>query len=213
MKALNILILILFFSSCRFVHDIDSYQPLDKINYDNIFHGDKNEFRTLFSTTNHRCNVEYFSDSLIFKTGIDSALWNRLELFCDTFGGHGFGPNCWHMNNCYNVVAVGKKNSSNYWIKDSLKFYTNADSLINFLGQVNNFDKVIFYLGAHQYFFDGLHKDLKVIKEKDNGYYCIVHKTISDCPMIRREILLFVSYKGEIIEIKKGRKHKSKICV
>ena len=213
MKFLNFLILILFFSSCRFVKDINSYQQIDEINYDNILLNEKNEFWTLFSTMKHRYNVEYFSDKLNFKKGIDSALWNRLEFFCDTFNGRGFGPNCWHMNNCYNVVVVGKMNSSNCWIKDLLKFYTNADSLINFLGQINNFDKVVFYLEAHQYYFKRFDKSQKVIKEKDNGFYCIVYKTISDCLVIRRKILLFVTYEGKIIEIKKGRKYRSKICV
>jgi len=212
-KIFNFLILLLLFSSCRFVKDIKTYQQLDEINYDNVYQCREYEFWTLFNIKKHSYSAEYFTDSLIFKNGIDSVLFNKLELFCDTFNGRGFGPSCWHLNECFNIVAVGKMSSSNNWIRDSLKFYTNAESLINFIGPINNFDKVIFYLEAHQYFFKIFSRSNKVIKEVDNGFYCVVNKTISDCPFITRKILLFVSYEGKISEIKKGRKIRGKGCI
>ncbi len=213
-KISYLIIIILFLSSCRFVKDFNSYQQLKEVNYENVYKCKKNEFWTLlYPYGSHYFKTDFFTDSMIYKKGIDSALFNRLTFFCDTFNRHGFGPRCWHKNNCFNVVAVGKMNNSNHWIRDSLKFYTNANSLIQFISPIDNFDKVIFYLEAHQYYFNYTTKKLSAIKKTENGYYCIGEKVISDCPSIAIRVLVFLSFDGKIIELKTGRKINNHCCI
>jgi len=215
-RILLILTLLIFLwgISCKIPRDIKSYQQLSDINYDNVFKYKKNQFWIVLNNVGHKLNLDYNSNKLNQSSEIDSALYSRLNNFCDTFKGIGFGPHCWHINNCYNMVAVGMTDSSRQLIDyDSLRFYTNADSLIQLIAPINNIDKVHFLLLTHEYYFDYKVKRLSAIKETTNGFYCIGIKKISDCPVKSRKILLYISADGKIIELKKGRKFRSSICI